>query len=97
MTWYELRKLLTLIFGVIQKPLQIKESKMVRWWTTKEKKLLNIFGNILNAVPGIFRDFVQKNKFRVSEDFDNPLAKYIFSKEFLEGIDFISSYSTKSE
>ena len=36
-----------------------------------KKKILNIFGNALKAVPVTFRDFgqKQKNKFRVSKDF----------------------------
>ena len=38
-----------------------------------------------------------KNKFRVSEDFSYPLAKYIFSKAFIEGVSYISGYLPKSE
>ena len=38
-----------------------------------------------------------KNKFRVSEDFSYPLAKYIFSKVFIEGVNYISGYLPKSE
>ena len=72
---------------------------MVRWWTNKEKGLLIIFGNILKVVRITFRDFVQKQKVNLEFQriFDNPLAKYIFSKEFLKGAYYISSYIPKSE
>ena len=54
---------------------------------------------MLKVVPGTSRDFVQKQKTNLALQriFDNPLAKYFFCKEFLEGIDYISSYSPKSE
>ena len=72
---------------------------MVRWWTNKEKNLLNIFGNILKAVLVTFRDFAEKQKtiLKFQKTFDNPLAKYLFYKEFLEGIDYILSYLPKSK
>ena len=56
------------------------------------------FGNILKVIPSTFRDFVQKQKpnLEFQTIFDNPLAKYLFSKEFLEGIEYISSYLRKS-
>ena len=65
----------------------------------ERKKLLNIFDNILKAVPETFRDFVQKQKINLEYQriFDNPLANYLLSKEFHEGIDYISSYLPKSE
>ena len=65
----------------------------------KEKKNLNIFGNILKVVRVTFREFVQKQKTNLEFQriFENPLAKYFFSKEFLQGIDYISSYLLKSE
>ena len=65
------KKSYDLIYETIQKLLQIKGSTMIRWWTTNKKKILNIFGNALKAVPVTFRDFgqKQKNKFRVSKDF----------------------------
>ena len=47
----------------------------------------------------MFREFVQKQKTNLEfqKIFDNPLAKYLFSKEFLQGIDYIFSYLLKSE
>ena len=51
---YGLHNLPTLIFRKIQKPLQIKGLKIVRWWTIKEKNPRNILGNILKVVPGTF-------------------------------------------
>ena len=48
-----LRKLPTLILEKTQKPLQIKESKMVRWWTTEEKNF-STYVAVLNRVPGTF-------------------------------------------
>ena len=64
------------------------------------KKTSEQVGNILKAVLVTFRDFVQKKKKKKLEFqtiFDNSLAKYLFSKEFTEGIDYISSYLPKSE
>ena len=54
---------------------------------------------MLKVVSGSFRYFFQKQKANLEFQriFDNPLAKYLFFKEFLEGIDYISSYSPKSE
>ena len=42
-SWNGLRKLSTLIFGKTLKPLWIKGSKMVRWWTTREKNSEHIW------------------------------------------------------
>ena len=64
------------------------------------KKTSEQVGNILKAVLVTFRNFVQKKKKKKLEFqtiFDNSLAKYLFSKEFTEGIDYISSYLPKSE
>ena len=63
------------------------------------KKTSEQVGNILKAVLVTFRDFVQKKKKKLEFQtiFDNSLAKYLFSKEFTEGIDYISSYLPKSE
>ena len=63
------------------------------------KKLPDIFGNVLKAVTGTFRNFVQKQKTNLEFQriFDNPLGKYLIYKEFLEGNDYISIYLQKSE
>ena len=58
-SWYGFCQLPTLNFRKIQKPLQIKGSKMVRGWTTKEK-LPHIYGNIAKVVPGTFGDFAHE-------------------------------------
>ena len=61
------------------------------------EKCYFIFGNIVKVVPGIFRDFVQKQN-TVSEDFWSSSCKIsLSSKGFLEGIDYISSYLPKSD
>ena len=54
---------------------------------------------MLKVVRVTFREFVQKQKTNIEFQriFENPLAKYFFSKEFLQGIDYISSYLLKSE
>ena len=54
---------------------------------------------VLKVAPGTSKDFVQKQKTNLEFQriFDNPLAKYLFSKKLLEGIGYISSYLTKSE
>ena len=44
-SWNGLHKLEIMIFGITRKPLWIKASKMNSWGITKERKLLNIFGN----------------------------------------------------
>ena len=56
------------------------------------------FGNILKVVSGTFRDFAQKQKTNLEFQriFDNT-EKYLSSKDFLEGIDYIFSYFLKSE
>ena len=56
------------------------------------------FGNILKVVSGTFRDFVQKQKTNLEFQriFDNA-EKYLSSKEFLGGIDYIFIYLPKSE
>ena len=53
---------------------------------------------VLKVAPGTSKDFVQKRKTNLEFQgiFDNPLAKYLFSKKFLEGIGYIFSYLTKS-
>ena len=63
------------------------------------KKTSEQVGNTLKAVVVTFRDFVQKKKKKLEFQriFDNSLAKYLFSKVFTEGIDYISSYLPKSE
>ena len=62
------------------------------------KKTSEQVGNTLKAVVVTFRDFVQKKKkLEFQRIFDNSLAKYLFSKEFIEGIGYISSYLPKSE
>ena len=62
------------------------------------KKTSEQVGNTLKAVVVTFRDFVQKKKkLEFQRIFDNSLAKYLFSKVFTEGIDYISSYLPKSE
>ena len=63
------------------------------------KKTSEQVGNTLKAVVVTFRDFVQKKKKKLEfhRIFDNSLAKYLFSKGFTEGIDYISSYLPKSE
>ena len=60
------------------------------------KKTSEQVGNTLKAVVVTFRDFVKK-KLEFQRIFDNSLAKYLFSKVFTEGIDYISSYLPKSE
>ena len=60
------------------------------------KKTSEQVGNTLKAVVVTFRDFVKK-KLEFQRIFDNSLAKYLFSKEFIEGIGYISSYLSKSE
>ena len=57
-SWYGFCQLPTLNFRKIQKPLQIKGSKMVGWWTTKEK-LPHIYSNTVKVVP-TFGDFAHK-------------------------------------
>ena len=84
-------------FGKNQKSLWTKGSKMVRWWTTKEK-IFWTYLTILKAVPGTFWDRVTtKNKFRFTEDFDIPLAQYLISKEILECFGYICGYLKESE
>ena len=62
------------------------------------KKTSEQVGNTLKAVVVTFRDFVQKKKkLEFQRIFDNSLPKYLFSKVFTEGIDYISSYLPKSE
>ena len=62
-------KLPTYLLKKLKKILWIKGSKMIRWWTTKEKNFRTHLV-ILKAVPGAFWDWVKiKNKFRFSEDF----------------------------
>ena len=46
MSWNGLHKLSIVIFEIIQNPLWIKASKMVRGWITKERKLLDISGSL---------------------------------------------------
>ena len=55
-----------------------------------------LFLSLLKVVPGIVIDVAEKQK-QFHRIFDNPPAKYLSSKEFLEGIDYISSYLPKSE
>ena len=66
---------------------------MVRWWTTKE----NIFWTylaILKAVSGTLQDWVLKQNTNLDfqKTFDEPVANYLISEEFLERIGYISSY-----
>ena len=65
-SWYELRKLPTIIFGKIQKPVQIKGLKMV----SKEKNfgtyLVISWKQFLALLEILFKN---KNKFGDSEDF----------------------------
>ena len=66
------------------------------------KKTSEQVGNILKAVLVNFIFFFKKKKKKKKKlefqtIFDNSLAKYLFSKEFTEGIDYISSYLPKSE
>ena len=79
-------------------PYWTKGSKMVRWWSTKEKNL-SAFLAVLKAVPGTFWDWFQKLKPNLDFQriFDIPLAQCIVSKEFLECIGYISNYLPKSE
>ena len=53
----------------------------------------------LKVVTGTFRDFVRRQKANLEFQriFDNPLSKYLFFKEFLEGIDYFFSDLPKSE
>ena len=76
-----------------QKLFETKGSKMVRWWTTKEK----IFWTnlvILRAVPETFWDGVQKLKtnWYFQKIFDIALAQYLISWEFLECNGYIPNY-----
>ena len=68
---------------------------MVRWWATKQKNLCTYLA-ILKAVPG-----KKQTKKIINLDFekifDESLAKYLISKEFLQCIGCFSSYLLKSE
>ena len=81
-------KLPTLIFRKNQKPLQIKKKQL--------NKPSEHMWRYLKVVPGTFRDVAQKQKTNLDFQriFDNPPGKYLFFKEFLEGIGYISSYLT---
>ena len=76
-----------------------KQSKRDQKWTTIEKKLLNIFGNILKAIPGTFRDFVQKQKqIQSFREFMIILVQSIsFPKSFLKALTiFLAIYQGQS-
>ena len=67
------------------RPLLMKESKMVRWKTTK--KNLSTYWIILKVVANLDLQRV----------FDRLLANYLISKEFLKWIGYISIYLLKSK
>ena len=79
-----------LIFGKNQKAFWTKGTKMVMWRTSKEKNFWTYLA-ILKAIL----DWIQKLNTNLDfrRIFDIPLAQYLISKEFLECIDYISSYS----
>ena len=52
---------------------------------------------LLRVCLGYYLAILFKTKKQFQRIFDNPPAKYLSSKEFLEGIDYISSYLPKSE
>ena len=57
------------------------------------KKLLNTHGNFLKVVHDTIKDFAfLKKKLEFRRIFDDLLAKYLSSKEFLGGSDYIYCY-----